>query len=84
MKVMMRSALMSTILHCAAQLEPGEKKASPTLVTAHVSRAVSAFHTVHELWITSLEIVVATWLLARQIGYGSIGPLVNVIGTSFK
>lgn len=80
-KVMLRSALTSTILHFAAQLEPGEKQgsASLTLVTADVTRAVGAFFTIHELWVTPIEIIFATGLLARQVGYGSVGPLVTVI-----
>ncbi|KAJ3497319.1 hypothetical protein NLG97_g1989 [Lecanicillium saksenae] len=83
--VMMRSALTSTILHYAVQMEPGEKEgsASLTLVTADVSRAVSAFGTIHELWVTPIEVILATGLLARQVGYGSTGPLLTVIMTVF-
>lgn len=86
MEVMMRSALVATILHSASQLEPGEKNgpASLTLITADASRAVSAFNTIHELWITPVEIVLATWLLARQLGIGSVGPIITVVGMLYR
>ncbi|KAJ6782693.1 hypothetical protein PWT90_02455 [Aphanocladium album] len=84
-KVMMRSALTSAVLHYAVQLEPGEKlgSATLTLVTADVTRVVSAFESLHELWVTPIEVILATGLLARQVGYGSFGPLLTVVMSVF-
>lgn len=81
MRVLMRSALVGTLLHQAAQLEPGEKQgsASLTLTTADAGRGVMAFQSIHEIWITPIEIVLATWLLARQVGWGCVGPLCTVV-----
>lgn len=84
MRVMLRTSLIATILHFGAQMEPGEKKGSSalTLITVDVGRVVSSFYYIHEFWIAPLETAFAIWLLAGQVGWGFVGPLITiVIGT---
>ncbi|XWX00244.1 hypothetical protein V2A60_008264 [Cordyceps javanica] len=81
MRIMLRTALTATILHYGAQMEPGEKKGSAalTLITVDVGRVVGSFFYIHDFWIAPIEAAVAIWLLAGQVGWGSLGPLITII-----
>ncbi|OAA36504.1 ABC transporter, transmembrane domain, type 1 [Beauveria brongniartii RCEF 3172] len=81
MRVMMRTSLIATILHFGAQMEPGEKKGSAalTLITVDVNRIAVSFFFIHDFWIAPLETAFAFWLLAGQVGWGSLGPLITII-----
>lgn len=75
-QVAMRGSLVSTLLHHATLLEPDAKDGSAvlTLITADVNRIMTTADSIHEFWIIPVEVVVAAWLLARQVGVGAIGP----------
>ncbi|OAA69268.1 ABC transporter, transmembrane domain, type 1 [Akanthomyces lecanii RCEF 1005] len=81
MRVMMRTSMMATILHYGAQMEPGEKKGSSalTLITVDVGRVTASFYFIHDFWIAPLETAFAIWLLAGQVGWGFIGPLITIV-----
>lgn len=55
--------------------------AALTLVGPDVSSIARALENIHELWANPVEIVLAIWLLARELGAGSVGPAIAVIGT---
>ncbi|KAJ6779329.1 hypothetical protein PWT90_02512 [Aphanocladium album] len=87
MRVMMRTSMVSTILHYGTQMEPGEKKGSAalTLITVDVGRVTASFFYVHDFWMAPIDTALAVWLLAGQVGVGSLGPLVTiVIGAIFS
>ncbi|OAQ99177.1 hypothetical protein LLEC1_01741 [Akanthomyces lecanii] len=81
MRVMMRTSMMATILHYGAQMEPGEKKGSAalTLITVDVGRVAASFYFIHEFWIAPFETAFAIWLLAGQVGWGFVGPLITIV-----
>lgn len=81
MRIMIRTSLMSSILHYGTEMEPGEKKGSAalTLITVDVGRVVGSFYFLHEFWIGPLEVILAIALLADQVGWGFIGPIVTII-----
>ena len=54
--------------------------AAVTLMRTDVERIVDALAQFHELWASCLEVGVATWLLARQISYAALVPLVVCVG----
>lgn len=82
MKAAARGSLISTVLHHATLLEPDAKEGSSTLtlITTDTSRVLNLMDDIHELWIIPIEIGVAAWLLARQVGAGAIGPGITFIG----
>lgn len=78
MKVAMRGSLISTVLHHATLLEPGAKEGSATLtlITTDVNRMMMTVDSIHEFWIIPIEVAVAAWLLAQQVGVGAVGPAI--------
>ena len=57
------------------------KDAAVALTGPDIIQIVRAFTSFHEIWANSIEIVIAIWLLERELGPGCIGPVVVVIGT---
>ncbi|KAK1987265.1 ABC transporter [Colletotrichum cereale] len=51
-----------------------------TLVSTDVRTICSSFEAIHEVWANPIEIGIAVWLLQRQLGLGSIGPAITIIG----
>ncbi|EGX89739.1 ABC transporter, putative [Cordyceps militaris CM01] len=80
MRIMMRTSMVATILHYGAQMEPGEKKGSAalTLITVDVGRVTASFFFLHDFWIAPVETAFAFWLLAGQVGWGFLGPLLTI------
>lgn len=79
----MRGSLVSTLLHHATLLEPSAKEGSDvlTLMTNDVSRIVASIEGIHEFWVIPVEVVIAAWLLARQVGVGAVGPAIAFAST---
>lgn len=50
-----------------------------TLIGPDVGVVCSAFSGVHDIWANPTEIVLATWLLARQLGVGCVGPIASAL-----
>lgn len=36
---------------------------------------VRAAREIHELWANIIQIAIGTWLLAREVGYATVGPI---------
>lgn len=68
-------------MHNATDLDSGAKESSAalTLITTDVSKITEAFGMFHELWATPIELGLALWFLAMQMGWGSIGPAIAVL-----
>lgn len=47
-----------------------------------VERIVQSLRVIHELWASILEVGIAVWLLARQVGAASVLPVVICVGAS--
>lgn len=81
MLTVVRGCLVSFILHNATDLESGAKESSAvlTLITADTNTINQAFTQIHELWATPIELGLALWFLAMQMGWGTIGPAIAVL-----
>lgn len=51
-----------------------------TLAGPDVTAISKALENLHEIWANSIEIALAMWLLARELGPGCVGPAISVIG----
>ncbi|KAL7944723.1 P-loop containing nucleoside triphosphate hydrolase protein [Trichoderma barbatum] len=80
---MIRGALTSLVyihtLEVSAMASDNSNAAAITLSGPDVASITRAFESFHEIWANPLEIALAIWLLARQLGLGCIGPAVAVI-----
>lgn len=78
---MIRGALVSVV--CAESLAVSTTVAAEmntlTLIGPDVGVVCNAFSGVHDLWANPIEIGLATWLLARQLGVGCIGPIASAL-----
>lgn len=81
---MIRGALTSFVyirtLEVSAMSSDASNAAAITLSGPDVASITRAFESFHEIWANPIEIALATWLLARELGLGCIGPAVAVIG----
>ena len=81
---MIRSTLTTAVFRKTTEISTtatGEK-AAVTLMSADVDRIVNGFRDIHELWANFIQIGVATYILAVELGYACIAP-VAVAGLSF-
>lgn len=64
------------------ELDSASKSASNavTLITSDIGSVEQTISTIHEPWSAVIEVSVAIWLLQRQVGWGSIGPVFVAIG----
>lgn len=80
---MIRGGLIALI--CSESLKISTATASEsailTLTGPDVGFISSAFEDIHEMWLNPIEIVLATWLLARQTGAACVGPMISVLRT---
>ena len=53
---------------------------SLTLMSADIERIVAGMQTGHELWSNTLEVVLAIYLLSRQLGAASAVPIAVAVG----
>lgn len=60
----------------ALQPEDLNDSAALTLMGTDVERAISNLQSIHELWASVIEVGIALWLLARQLGVACLVPLV--------
>jgi hypothetical protein len=54
--------------------------AAITLMGTDVERIVANLKNMHEAWASIIELVVATWLLEREVGVACLIPLVISLG----
>lgn len=78
---MIRGGLMSLVCTESLGLSAAvaSEMASLTLIGPDVGIICNAFAGMHDLWANPIEIGVATWLLARQLGVGCIGPVLSAL-----
>ncbi|KAL7941848.1 P-loop containing nucleoside triphosphate hydrolase protein [Trichoderma barbatum] len=57
--------------------------AALTLIGPDVMAITNALEAIHEIWANLIEIVLAIWLLSREIGPGAVGPAVAVTLCTF-
>lgn len=50
-----------------------------TLIGPDMAVINSAFTGVHDIWANPIEIALATWLLARQLGIACLGPIASAL-----
>lgn len=78
---MIRGGLVSLV--CAESLgvstAVAAEMATLTLIGPDVGVISRAFSGVHDLWANPIEIALATWLLARQLGVGCVGPIASAL-----
>ncbi|KJZ80040.1 hypothetical protein HIM_00754 [Hirsutella minnesotensis 3608] len=77
---MIRGSLVSLVyIHTLNVIHPSAGDAALTLIGPDVMAITRAFETVHEIWANPIEVALAIWLLARELGPGCVGPAVAVI-----
>ncbi|KAL3419086.1 ABC multidrug transporter [Phlyctema vagabunda] len=86
---MLRGTLISMLFSwtLTTKADQVETTAATSLMGTDVERIVQSLMVVHELWANIIELGIAIWLLERQLGIGSIMPLVIaaacMLGTTF-
>jgi hypothetical protein len=53
-----------------------------TLMTVDVDKAMIAFEDIHELWINVVHVGIAVYVLALQMSWACVAPIVVCIGKS--
>lgn len=79
-----RSGLTAIIYQHTINLRGSDVKdsAALTLMGTDVERVVESLRFVHEVWASLPEVAVAVYLLARQVSYAAIIPVVISAGES--
>lgn len=74
---MVRGSLVTAIYTHTLELpiDALDETAAITLMSSDLERICEALLPIHNLWSSPLEIVLAIWLLHREIGIGLLGPL---------
>lgn len=78
---MFRGATVSLIYSRALQIQDGlyDESASITLMSTDTDRVSLAIYNLNEVWARGIEVGVAIFLLARQLGWVAVIPLVIVV-----
>ncbi|KAG4443174.1 hypothetical protein IFR05_001316 [Cadophora sp. M221] len=78
---MMRGVLASAVYRktIQAKLSAADDSAALTLMSADVERIIQGLLSIHELWANTIEVAIASWLLARLIGASFVAPLIVVV-----
>ncbi|KAJ3497293.1 hypothetical protein NLG97_g2019 [Lecanicillium saksenae] len=88
MTARVRAGLISKIYQDTTVLRHADIKdlAAVTLMGTDVERIYESFGQIHEIWASPIEIVVAVWLLVRQVSYAALLPLaiclLSIVGAS--
>jgi ATP-binding cassette subfamily C (CFTR/MRP) protein 1 len=77
-----RSALTAALYRHTTALRACDvsDSAAITLMGTDVERIVDALTQFHELWASVLQVGIATWLLARQMSFAALVPMVVCVG----
>jgi hypothetical protein len=75
--VLLRGSITPAVFKHTLQLHLSDTNAedSLTLINTDLETIGQGIRLLHELWASSLEIALAIWLLARQIGLASLVPV---------
>ena len=79
---MARGGLISSLLAKTSTLKADDvdPAASLTLMSADIERITNGWQTMHEIWAGMIEVALAIYLLARQLGVACVIPLGVAIG----
>ncbi|KAF3939696.1 hypothetical protein ABW19_dt0206417 [Dactylella cylindrospora] len=82
---MMRSALIAAIYTKTTEISITalNNAESVTLMSGDVENLIRGLKEIHELWAAIIQIAIATWLLARQLGYACVGPIIVCVVAAF-
>lgn len=74
---MMRGGMISMLYSKATDvaLTDVDPASSLTLMSADIERIVSGMQTAHELWSNTAEVIIAIYLLSRQLGAACAVPV---------
>ncbi|KUJ15876.1 putative multidrug resistance protein [Mollisia scopiformis] len=78
---MFRGAAVGLIYNKTMKLQDGvyNESAAVTLMSTDIDRVASSMVSVHEIWAQLIEVIIGIWLLARQVGWVSVIPVVLII-----
>lgn len=80
---MIRGALCSFVMHETTDLgSAADGSTVLTLIGVDVSRIADSLDAIHESWACAVEVTFAIWLLQKQLGLGSVGPLLVMASKS--
>jgi ABC-type multidrug transport system fused ATPase/permease subunit len=81
---MFRGAAVGLIHNQTMKLQDGvyNESAAVTLMSTDIDRIATSMASVHEVWAQLIEVIIGTWLLARQVGWVSVIPVVLIILSS--
>ncbi len=84
MTAKIRAGLISKIYQDTTTLRHADVKdsAAVTLMGTDVERIHESSAQIHEIWASSIEIVIAVWLLVRQVSYAALLPSVICLSKS--
>ena len=57
-----------------------DNSAAVTLMSTDVERIVNGLKMMHEFWANLIQVVIATWLLQRELGVACVAPIAVSIG----
>ncbi|CAN8098015.1 unnamed protein product [Discula destructiva] len=76
----LRSSLVTSIFQHTVELKATHLDTSIlTLMSTDVERVQTGFQPIHDIWANIVEVVLASWLLYRQLGTAFLAPLVIVL-----
>jgi ATP-binding cassette subfamily C (CFTR/MRP) protein 1 len=80
---MVRGGLICSISEKMLTLDAANTRidASFTLISTDVERICQSLRNMHEAWANIIELAIAIYLLARELGAASVAPVVLVAGT---
>ncbi len=75
---MLRGVLVTAIFNKTTEISITalDNSAAVTLMSTDVEKIVRGLREVNELWASAIQIVLATWLLQREIGLACLAPVV--------
>ncbi|KAI8627665.1 multidrug resistance-like protein [Xylariaceae sp. FL1651] len=75
---MLRGILVSAVFSRSTDLSTTDidNSAAVTLMSTDVDAIIRAWRELHELWASTIQIVLAIWLLSTHIGFASVGPVI--------
>lgn len=78
---MLRACLVTAIYSSTTSLSAYDQdnSAAVTLMNSDVNYIQMGFENVHECWANLIEVVIACWLLERQLGVAFVAPLAVVV-----
>jgi ATP-binding cassette subfamily C (CFTR/MRP) protein 1 len=82
---MFRGAVVGLIHNKTMKLQDGvyNESAAVTLMSTDVDRITFSMVSVHEIWAQLVEVAIGIWLLARQLGWVSVIPVIIMLLSSF-